>query len=109
MEAIIEKQKIEKIDFSKEEFAEHYENCLFVGCNFSNLLIGNVKFENCRFELCNLSLTKMNNTAWRDAFFVECKMTGINFSNSNPFSTFHFEKSNLQYASFVEMKLQNTQ
>lgn len=47
----------------------------------------------------------MNNTSWRDVQFVECKMTGADFTNSSTFSSFHFRKSHLQYASFVGMKL----
>lgn len=103
-----ENLNFDKVDFTEEELYSLYENCNFTSCNFSNMLIGKICFENCKFEFCNFSLAKMNNTSFRNAHFNECKMTGINFTSCNNFSTFSFQKSQLQYASFVNMKLQGT-
>lgn len=103
-----ENQTIEKADFSENLLDTEYLNCRFVNCNFEQQQLGKIVIEECSFEQCNLSLVKTNKTSWHNVHFYECKMMGIDLTASNPFSTFRFNKSNLQYAVFSQMKLKST-
>lgn len=105
---MIESQTIEKIDFTKALPDKEYIDCTFVNCNFEQLLLKNIVFDECRFKFCNLSLIKTTKMTWHNVHFIECKMVGADFTGSNPFSTFRFDNSNLQYASFAQMKLKAT-
>lgn len=103
-----ENQKIEKVDFNTTPPRNEYAKCQFVGCDFSKMQITDVYFEDCQFVGCNFSLTKFCNVL-RDVKFVECKMMGADFSEVSKFAlSFGFEKCNLSYASFVEVKMKNT-
>jgi len=105
----MEDKRIEKADFSKEQLEEHYYQCTFEKCNFTEQTIGRVMFEQCTFNECNFSLVKTNNTSWLNALFTGCKMTGIDFSGSNRFGiSLKFKDCLLSYALFTEMKLQGT-
>ncbi|WP_291528337.1 pentapeptide repeat-containing protein [Bacteroides sp. UBA939] len=105
----MEDKVIEKVDFTNEELETNYYECTFDKCNFSGKTIGRVIFERCTFKECNLSLVKASNTSWLNVFFIDCKMTGINFSLSNRFGlSVEFRNSILSYALFTEMKLKDT-
>lgn len=100
---------IEKIDFSETELDNEYYQCRFVHCNLANMAIPTTSFDSCTFEHCNLMLTRFLNSM-RDVKFVECKMTGTDFTNLNRFSySLSFEKSQLNYANFFGLKLRKIQ
>jgi len=103
-----ENQTIEKIDFSESSLEKEYLDCMFIDCNFEQQQLNQITFEECHFEQCNFSLIKTNKTSWHNACFNACKMVGADFTGSNPFSTFRFENSNLQYIIFTQMKLKGT-
>ena len=105
---MVENQTIEKIDFTEVVPDKEYIDCTFVNCNFEQLLLKNIVFEECHFKFCNLSLIKTSKMSWHNVHFTECKMVGADFTGSNPFSIFRFHSSNLQYASFTQMKLKAT-
>lgn len=100
-----ENQTFEKKDFTAEPMEDEYLDCVFINCNFEQQQLGKIVFEECRFEQCNFCLSKTNKTSWHNVRFSGCKMIGIDLTASNPFSSFTFEKSNLQYAVFAQMKL----
>jgi len=52
----------------------------------------------------------MKATAWCDVKFLDCKMTGIEFTNCNNYTlSLSFSQCNLQYATFRGLNLQGTQ
>jgi uncharacterized protein YjbI with pentapeptide repeats len=63
----------------------------------------------CSFEQCNFSLVSFNTTALREVRFVNCKLTGADFSHVHPFLLdLGFDHCQLNYASFNRLKLKET-
>lgn len=95
-------------DFTKETLETgEYENCVFSNCRFSNLSF--IVFINCQFINCELSNTKLNGTVFRDVKFTKCKLMGVQFSNCNELLlSMVFEDSQLNFASFYNLKLRKT-
>ncbi len=105
-----EGKTITNVDFKVSSKDEDYFNCIFQHCDFNGITFPKMLFEQCRFISCNLSLCKMSMTAWNNIVFDGCKMTGIDFSNSNKFTfSIVVDKCNLQYASFQGLNLQGVQ
>ncbi|MCK9162790.1 MAG: pentapeptide repeat-containing protein [Bacteroidales bacterium] len=100
-------EKIKNINFNQITLGEEYDDCIFSNCDFSGMIIDNTIFEDCIFDSCNFSLAKIE-ASLRDVYFKECKMTGTNFTKLKSFSSFSFEKSNLEYATFMRAKLRKT-
>jgi uncharacterized protein YjbI with pentapeptide repeats len=102
-------KQFKQIVFTDNVLNEEYENCEFINCTFAEIHIGKVGFDHCKFTDCNLSLCKMNTTSWSEVEFVDCKMTGIEFTYCNNYSlSVGFTKCNLQYALFVGTNLHDT-
>lgn len=102
-----ENKKIEKINFTTVPPDDEYYQCSFENCDFSNLVIANTYFDECSFKHCNFTLAKFTNNL-REVTFTECKLTGTDFSGISKFSqSFRFEKSHMQYASFMGIKMKN--
>lgn len=100
-----EVKSIEKINFNDTELDSEYYKCIFISCDFSNLTIVNTIFEECVFRSCNFTLTKFKCTL-RDVCFIDCKMTGVNFTELNRLSnSLAFKKSNMDYVNFVGVKM----
>lgn len=83
---MVENKRFEKIDFRKTTWCnDEYDGCLFVACDFSDQVIHNTGFDNCVFQQCNFSMV-----TWacrlRETRFVECKMTGADWSSLGRFS-----------------------
>lgn len=86
-----------------------YEYCTFRNIDLSNTDLSNYMFANCIFENCNLSLVKMNNTGLQGVTFIECKLLGLQFDNSNQFALkLMFDRCYLDYSSFFGMKMIKT-
>lgn len=99
-------QEFEKINLI--QLAE-YENCKFIQCDFSNQDLSGYKFIDCQFILCNLSLVKLQKTVLQDVVFKDCKLLGIKFELSNPYSlSFSFDGCQLNHASFYQLKIPKT-
>lgn len=89
--------------------AGEYDNCIFIGCEFSHCELSEIKFLECTFTGCNLSLCKMLNTVFIDAAFKDCKMLGLHFENCADFRlSFHFENCILNHSSFYKTKIKKT-
>jgi len=85
-----------------------YDNCTFNGCNFSSANITGIVFTECNFNDCNFSMVNAKGTAFKEVDFKNCKMTGFNFSISDPFlMTMQFTKCLLNLSSFYNLKLKN--
>ena len=105
---MIENRTFEKISFTDTVFEDEYYNCTFISCDFSNVIFRQTDFDRCTFSTCNLSMSKFKN-ALRNISFIDCKMTGVDFSEINRFSSdLIFENSHLDYGNFVAVKLQKT-
>lgn len=106
----IEGKKFENEDFTQRVFdLGDYEECTFVGCNFSEITLSGSRFENCEFHHSNLSLTKIVDTAFRNIGFSECKLLGLRFDTSNKFGlSFSFDKCQLDHCTFYQMRIKDT-
>lgn len=103
-----ENETFKKADFNEMELDDEYGDCVFVACDFSGKEIRKTDFDKCEFRACNFTLTRFRG-ALRDVAFVDCKMTGADFTEINRFSgDLFFENSHLDYAGFVETKLRKT-
>ena len=86
-----------------------FEECVFTDCDFSDSQFMNGKFANCEFIGCNLSMTKFGGTTINEVSFKDCKLLGINFSDSVDFMfSVEFEKCVLDYCSFMGKKMVKT-
>lgn len=95
---------LEKISRGRE-----FEQCTFVGCDFSGGGFSNCKFVDCAFTACNLSNAGLINCQIKNVTFKDCKLMGINFSECADFMfTVSFEGCLLDYASFVRKKMPKT-
>ena len=99
---------IEKVNFNEKGLESEYYNCVFDSCDFSDKSVSDVSFEDCVFKHCNFSLVKLF-CYFSNSEFVECKMTGADFSGISKFSSsFRFEKSQMNYASFFKLKIRKS-
>ncbi len=99
----------ENIVFTKMRTAGSYENCTFLGCDFSNADLSDVIFLECEFQACNLSLAKLTNTSFNDARFTDCKLLGLHFEDCNKMIlTMLFENCNISLCSFNKLKIKKS-
>ena len=69
----------------------------------------NIDFIDCVFEDCDLSLMIVNNTGFKNVRFINCKLTGVDFSVCNSFLfRVSFAGCNLKLANFGKTKLTKT-
>lgn len=103
-------QRYENMKFSAETLRKgEFENCLFNGCDFTDINLSDFVFTDCEFQACNLSLVKIVNTAFRDVKFKNCKMLGLHFEDSNEYTlSFSFESCMLDNSSFYKTKIIKT-
>lgn len=86
-----------------------YENCNFIGCDFSEYNLSHFKFIDCEFNACNLSLVKLHNTALQSVKFTDCKLLGLLFDACNDFGfSVSFDSCQLTHSSFYKVILKNT-
>lgn len=103
-----ENQLFEQIRFDEVMLDTEYNQCTFHACDFSKTNLQRSSFDTCRFESCDFSLTKFGHVL-RDVVFTDCRMTGAEFTELNKFSNgLVFEKSMLNYANFVGIKIHKT-
>lgn len=104
-----ENQVFEQTRFeSLSSLDTEYNNCTFRSCDFSHAVIRQTTFDTCRFESCDFSLTKFCHML-RNVVFTDCRITGAEFTELNKCSNeLVFEKSMLNYANFVGVKMHKT-
>lgn len=103
-----ENQLFEQVRFDEVILDTEYSQCTFRACDFSKTNLQRSIFDTCRFESCDFSLTKFGHVL-RDVVFTDCRMTGAEFTELNKFSNgLVFEKSMLNYANFVGIKIHKT-
>ncbi|MFT6895979.1 MAG: fluoroquinolone resistance protein [Paraglaciecola sp.] len=57
-----------------------FEDCEFINCDFTDLLIENCIFTDCQFTSCNLSFVKLNGSQFVNVVFSACKLLGVNWT-----------------------------
>lgn len=95
---------IKDTDFTIRDLGQDaYEQVEFVNCQFSDL--ATISFIDCVFQDCNLSNASVANARFSDVAFINCKLTGINFSDSKDFGfSIHVENCILDYTIFERKK-----
>jgi len=106
----VDEQTFRNVDFSKELLPiADYEYCTFVGCNFSNSSLSNIRFLETEFIDCNFSNATLGNTSFQTVVFKTCKMLGLHFDASDQFGfAASFDACQLDHSSFHRMKLSKT-
>lgn len=94
----------DKIDFVNSEFI----GCDFRGYQFDVNDLNKAKFIECKFIECNLSNCLTSFSTFRDVCFEDCKMIGINWSDSQTVTHVVFRKCLLDYNIFHNMKIVTT-
>jgi fluoroquinolone resistance protein len=103
----IENKVFENIDYTITALARaDYEECQFIRCDFTESILNNFAFIECSFTDCNLSNAKVESASFRDVTFYGSKLTGVDFSLSNPsMISLHFKDCILDYVSFAKLTL----
>jgi len=99
-------QLFEKTKFPHKAYQQAvFENCVFKGCDLSDLNFSATDFVDTTFETCNFSLAKFSDTGLKNVTFKGCKLSGVNLSNCKDFLfSANFEDCILDYASFHKKK-----
>lgn len=90
------------------EIAPHQEleQYRFIGCDFSGTNLTDKRFIDCLFERCNLSLATLVGAGLQNVAFLECKLSGVQFSACRDmWFEVDFAHCQLQYASFHGKRL----
>jgi uncharacterized protein YjbI with pentapeptide repeats len=86
-----------------------FEQCRFVGGDFSGADLTNKRFSDCLFERCNLSLATLAGAALQQVTFRECKLSGVQFSACRDMLfEVEFAHCQLPYASFHGKRMRGT-
>jgi uncharacterized protein YjbI with pentapeptide repeats len=68
-----------------------------------------MKFMDCNFKECEMSMVKLQKTAFQDVNFMNCKLLGVHFEDSNPILlSLKFNQCQLDLSSFYRLKLPKT-
>ncbi len=87
-----------------------YENCHFLSCDLSECDLSQIRLIDCVFDKCNLSMAKVWSTSMQHINFVDCKLHGIEWSQSAAFLfEVSFRDSLLDFGSFSGIKMQKTE
>lgn len=86
-----------------------FENCEFVGINFSELssdfTFKSVSFTDCVFKSCNLANQNLTNTIFRNVKFEACNLIGINYCNMKRVEGLSYADCKLNFSSWQSLKL----
>ncbi|PRX48842.1 pentapeptide repeat-containing protein [Salegentibacter salegens] len=109
MENQIEEQVFKSKNLLNYTFANGYESCQFINCNFSTGNLKGVLFTDCEFEECDLSNINLDHTSFQNCNFKACKMMGLLFNNCETFAfSISVNECILNHSSFFGMKLNKT-
>ncbi|SNC77047.1 Pentapeptide repeat-containing protein [Hymenobacter gelipurpurascens] len=85
---------------------EHYH---FIGFDLTQAILSGRNFSDCLFENCNLAGASIGNTSFQNVAFEGCKLIGLQFHACRDFLFgVHFDKCQLDYASFLGKAMPNT-
>lgn len=97
-----DQEEFEQVSYAAERpFDEEVHACTFKDCDFTDSDLSDVALIDCVFESCNLSMAKLAGARLQDVSFENCKLVGVDFSQSSDFGfSVRFSSCNLDYASF---------
>lgn len=104
-------QSIDNFDLSEKILKRKvFENCIFNKCKFNSTDFQECKFCDCTFRNCNLNVIKIKNCTFNNVKFVDSKVSGINWTEASwprikLTSPIHFERCDLNYATFFGLYL----
>lgn len=100
-------QSFENVNYSHNKIEQKiFEECIFVSCNFNETTFNGCKFRYCQFINCNLSLIIVKSCHFLDVSFTDCKIIGVNWTNSDSFwPPITFLKCNISQSNFLGLKL----
>ncbi|SHI39718.1 Uncharacterized protein YjbI, contains pentapeptide repeats [Hymenobacter daecheongensis DSM 21074] len=86
-----------------------FEQCHFIGGDFSGANLGNLLFVDCLFERCNLASASLNGTSLQNVAFEACKLSGVQFGACRDMLFgVHFDQCPMPYTSFYGRKMPHT-
>lgn len=103
-------ETIDKRNYAGTEFFDTiFEECIFTNCDFSECRFSRSRFVDCFFTDCNWSMAKLGDCGVQNASFRECKLLGVDFSETGAFLfSVKFESCVLDFASFAGKKMPDT-
>ncbi|PVY41725.1 pentapeptide repeat-containing protein [Pontibacter virosus] len=109
-EQLHQDKTFEKIIYPNKAIkGREFEDCIFKNCDFSNGDFSSNRFTDCEFIGCNLAMLKLRGATLNNVTFKECKLTGINFGESEEFLfTVGFVSCLMDYTSFLRRKMPKT-
>ena len=86
-----------------------FEQCHFIGADFSGANLGNLLFVDCLFERCNLASASLAGTSLQNVAFDACKLSGVQFTACRDLLFgVHFDQCQMPYTSFYGRKMPQT-
>lgn len=86
-----------------------FEQCHFIGADFSGANLGAFRFTDCLFERCNLASAQLSGAGMQHVAFTDCKLSGLQFSACRDFLfEVQFTGCQLHYTSFFGKKMRGT-
>lgn len=88
-----------------------FEECRFVGCDFSEAVFQRCRFIDCSFVECTMRLVELRESVIAGATFTQCNLMGINWALANwkdfaaLLARFSFTNCDLSYCSFFKLNL----
>jgi uncharacterized protein YjbI with pentapeptide repeats len=99
-------QVFEKVPLPPKGLLEtQFDECTFINCDFTETDFSQCDFIKCTFDGCNLSMVKFGPIGFDKVQFTNCKMIGVDFSNTKDFLfAVDFTNCILDYAAFMKKK-----
>ncbi|PKO00896.1 MAG: hypothetical protein CVU42_01930 [Chloroflexi bacterium HGW-Chloroflexi-4] len=107
-----------RVDYKNLEIKEskmqmkEFTSCTFFKCNFTGTIFQRCSFRHCNFQNCDLSLTNLKDSSFINTRFEDCKLAGINWTQSEWASSKLIQKPAdfigcvLNYSSFMGLNLE---
>jgi uncharacterized protein YjbI with pentapeptide repeats len=88
---------------------QEFEQYHFINFDLTQANLSGRVFSDCLFENCNLAGASIGNVALQNVAFEGCKLIGLQFHSCRDFLFgVHFDRCQLDYASFVGKAMSNT-
>ncbi len=88
-----------------------FYDCRFSACLFPEVKWTDCRFVGCRFETCNLNLAEFLDCSFREVFFVDCRLSGVDWTRLRREPglppEIDFERCSLDYGDFSRLDLRD--
>lgn len=105
-----ENETFEGLSYSSELFEDNrFIDCIFKDCLFEEITVSGCIFSGCTFEKCTVNKLKGSNSSQlQECRFINCRLTGINWSELLPEESFAdpidvLQECRLKYNTFTDM------